>query len=79
MTTAYEIERFQTRDWLLRLRFHWRIRADNGEIILGSNQGHSRRIDRETTIGHFFEKAVKDQSIGFATNDVAGSLLTVFE
>ncbi len=70
MNLAYEIERFDSRTWYGALRFGWRIRADNGQVILSSNQGHSRKIDRETTIGHFFEKAVKSQSIGFADNSL---------
>ncbi len=66
MNTDYEIERYESRTWYGALRHHWRIVHRNGETILHSGQGHSRRIDRETTIGHFFEKAIKDQSVGFA-------------
>lgn len=76
MTSAYQIERFETRAAFGRdeqgsftiapLRFGWRIRAANGEVILSSNQGHSRRIDRETVIGNFFAKVVQDQSLGFS-------------
>jgi hypothetical protein len=65
-TTDYTIERTESYDWLFRKRYNWRIRAANGQIILSSNQGHSRRIDRENVIGHFFEKVVHGQSMGFA-------------
>jgi hypothetical protein len=57
MKAEYVIERFETRFLGLGpLRFGWRIRAANGEVILSSNQGHSRRIDRETVIGHFYNR-----------------------
>jgi uncharacterized protein YegP (UPF0339 family) len=56
MSPEYIIKRSESRTWYGALRFHWKIFAANGEEILTSKQGHSRRIDRETVIGHFYNR-----------------------
>ena len=69
-STAYTIERFESRFLGIGpLRFGWRIRAANSQIILSStSQGYSRRIDREDVIRHFFEKGIQGQSVGFESD-----------
>jgi hypothetical protein len=58
MNATYFIERYESRNWLMQLRYHWRIRHKNGSIVLHSGQGHSRRVDRDDASLNFYNACV---------------------
>ena len=49
----------------MQLRYHWRVRHANGQIVLHSGQGHSRRVDRDDAALNFYNRACVPGVVAF--------------
>lgn len=57
MLRSYYIELDESRDWLLRLRFWWRIVSTMNGQVIATSETYVRRIDRDQTASRVAESA----------------------